>query len=127
MIAGLAISYTENSLVLLLVVNLALLVVGMFMETSAAVLLMGRLLAPAAGQYGIDPAHFGIVLVVNIKIGLLSSPLAANLYVAALTNRIAILLLIRQVGWFLLACLTCLVLITYILQIAFWYWYLPGL
>lgn len=127
MIAGLAISYTENPLVLLLMVNLALLVVGMFMETSAAVLLMGRLLAPAAVQYGIDPVHFGIVLVVNIEIGLLTPPLAANLYVAALTNRIAILPLIRQVGWFLLACLTCLVMITYIPQIALWYRYLPGL
>ena len=127
MIAGLAISYTENPLVFLLMVNLALLVVGMFMETSAAVLLMGPLLAPAAVQYGIDPVHFGIVLVVNIEIGLLTPPLAANLYVAALTNRIAILPLIRQVGWFLLACLTCLVLITYIPQIALWYRYLPGL
>lgn len=127
MIAGLAISYTENPLVFLLMVNLALLIVGMFMETSAAVLLMGPLLAPAAVQYGIDPVHFGIVLVVNIEIGLLTPPLAANLYVAALTSRIAIIPLIRQVGWFLLACLTCLVLITYIPQIALWYRYLPGL
>ncbi|MBB1489956.1 MULTISPECIES: TRAP transporter large permease subunit [unclassified Paracoccus (in: a-proteobacteria)] len=87
----------------LLLVILALLVVGMFMETSAAILLM----APAAARYGIDPIHFGIV-VINIEIGLLTPPLAANLYVAALTNRIPIMALLRQNGRFLLACLIML-------------------
>lgn len=125
-LAAYSISYTENPLVFLLLVNLALLVVGMFMETSAATLLMGPLLAPAAIQYGIDPVHFGIVVVVNIEIGLLTPPLAANLYVAALVNRIPLVPLIRQVMWFLVACLVCLALITYIPQIALWYRILPG-
>src|SRR5690606_1488535 len=75
LIAGQAVSFTENPLVFLLVVNVALLIVGMFMETSAATLLMGPLLAPAAAEYGIDPIHFGIILVVNIEIGLLTPPL----------------------------------------------------
>lgn len=126
LIAGMALSYTDNPLVFLLVVNIALLAVGMFMETSAATLLMGPLLAPAAMQYGIDPIHFGIVLVVNIEIGLLTPPLAANLYVAALVNKIPLIPLIRHVTWFLAACLVCLMLITYIPQIALWYRYLPG-
>ena len=126
LIAGYAVSYTESPLVFLLVVNVALLIVGMFMETSAATLLMGPLLAPAAARYGIDPVHFGIILVVNIEIGLLTPPLAANLYVAALVNKIPLIPLIRHVLWFLLACLACLMLITYIPQIALWYRFLPG-
>lgn len=125
LIAGYAVSYTENPLVFLLVVNIALLIVGMFMETSAATLLMGPLLAPAAARYGIDPIHFGIILVVNIEIGLLTPPLAANLYVAALVNKIPLIPLIRHVAWFLFACLACLMLVTYIPQIALWYRFLP--
>jgi C4-dicarboxylate transporter, DctM subunit len=124
-IASNAISFTDNPLIFLLAVNVALLLVGMLMETSAATLLMGPLLAPAAAQYGIDPVHFGIILVVNIEIGLLTPPLAANLYVAALTNEVPLLPLIRQVTWFLAACLFCLMLITYIPQIALWYRYMP--
>jgi len=125
-LASFAIGLTENPLMFLLLVNLALLVVGMFMETSAAVLLMGPLLAPAAATYGIDPVHFGIIVVINIEIGLLTPPLAANLYVAALTNRIPIMALLRQIGWFLLACLIMLVAITYVPGIALWYHILPG-
>lgn len=125
-LATFAIDLTQNPLLFLLLVNLALLVVGMFMETSAAILLMGPLLAPAATQYGIDPIHFGIIVVINIEIGLLTPPLAANLYVASLTNRIPIMALLRQIGWFLLACLVMLAAITYVPGIALWYRILPG-
>ena len=125
-LANFAIGLTQNPLMFLLLVSLVLLVVGMFMETSAAVLLMGPLLAPAASQYGIDPIHFGIIVVINIEIRLLTPPLAANLYVASLTNRIPIMALLRQIGWFLLACLIMLVAITYVPGIALWYHILPG-
>lgn len=125
-LASFAIGLTESPLMFLLLVNLALLVVGMFMETSAAILLMGPLLAPAAARYGVDPIHFGIVVVINIEIGLLTPPLAANLYVAALTNRIPIMALLRHIGWFLLACLIMLAAITYVPGIALWYHILPG-
>ena len=120
-IASLAIAHISSPLMFLLVVNVILLVVGMFMETSAAVLLMGPLLAPAAVQYGIDLIHFGIIVVVNIEIGLLTPPLAANLYVASLVNRVPLLPLIREVSWFVGVCLICLMLVTYIPQIALWY------
>ncbi|NMG29802.1 TRAP transporter large permease [Aromatoleum evansii] len=124
-IAALSTSYIDSPLVFLLVANLVLLLVGMFMETSAATLLMGPLLAPAAVQYGIDPIHFGIILVINIEIGLLTPPLAANLYVAALVNKIPLIPLIRQLAWFLGACLVCLALVTYVPEIALWYEFLP--
>ncbi|NYT24614.1 TRAP transporter large permease [Alcaligenaceae bacterium] len=122
-IATFAVGFTDSALVFLLAVNIMLLLVGMFMETSAATLLMGPLLAPAAAQYGIDPVHFGIMVVINIEIGLLTPPLAANLYVAALVNRIPLVPLIKQLTWFIVACLACLLLVTYVPQVSLWYQY----
>lgn len=122
-IAAFASGYTDSPLVFLLAVNVMLLIVGMFMETNAATLLMGPLLAPTAAKYGIDPVHFAIVLVTNIEIGLLTPPLAANLYVAARTNKVAVLELLRHLGWFLLACLLVMALITYVPQLSLWYRY----
>lgn len=120
-IAALATGFTDDPLVFLLAVNLALLLVGMFLETSAAVLLMGPLLAPAAASFGIDPVHFGIIVVINIEIGLLTPPLATNLYVAAMTNRISFLSMLSDVKWFLLAALVVLVAITYLPDLSLWY------
>jgi tripartite ATP-independent transporter DctM subunit len=120
-LAAWAITVTESPLIFLLVVNLVLLAVGMFMETNAATLLMGPLLAPTAAQFGIDPIHFGVMLVINIEIGLLTPPLAANLYVAARTLRVPILSLFRHLGWFLLACLVMLALVTYVPDLSLWY------
>jgi C4-dicarboxylate transporter DctM subunit len=120
-IAAWAVTVTDSPLVFLLVVNLVLLVVGMFMETNAATLLMGPLLAPTAAKYGIDPIHFAIILVTNIELGLLTPPLAANLYVAARTNKVPIIELLRNLGWFLLASLVVMAMITYVPQLALWY------
>lgn len=120
-IATWAVTVTDSPIVFLLVVNLVLLVVGMFMETNAATLLMGPLLAPTAAKYGIDPIHFAIILVTNIELGLLTPPLAANLYVAARTNRVPIMDLLRHLGWFLFASLVVMALITYVPQLALWY------
>lgn len=120
-IAAWAVSVTDSPIIFLLVVNLVLLVVGMFMETNAATLLMGPLLAPTAAKYGIDPVHFAIILVTNIELGLLTPPLAANLYVAARTNKVPIIELLRNLGWFLLASLVVMALITYVPQLALWY------
>ncbi|MFM2065457.1 MAG: hypothetical protein RLZZ584_366 [Pseudomonadota bacterium] len=120
-IAAWAVTVTDSPIVFLLVVNAILLVVGMFMETNAATLLMGPLLAPTASKYGIDPVHFAIILVTNIELGLLTPPLAANLYVAARTNRVPIIDLLRNLGWFLLASLVVMALITYVPQLALWY------
>jgi tripartite ATP-independent transporter DctM subunit len=120
-IAAFAAGATESAIVFLLVVNLVLLVIGMFMETNAATLLMGPLLAPAAARFGIDPVHFGIILVTNIEIGLLTPPMAANLYVAARTNNVPVMSLLRYLGWFLGACLVVMALITFMPALPLWY------
>ncbi len=122
-IAAFAAGATDSAIVFLIVVNLVLLVVGMFMETNAATLLMGPLLAPAAVGFGIDPVHFGIILVTTIEIGLLTPPMAANLYVAARTNNVPVVSLLRYLGWFLLATLVVMALITFVPALPLWYRY----
>ena len=111
----------SDPLLFLLAVNLLLFVVGMFMETNAAVLLMGPLLAPSAVAFGIDPVHFAIIVVTNIEIGLLTPPLAANLYVAARANNVHLLEMLRHFGWFLGAAVFALALITYVPAFSLWY------
>lgn len=122
-ITAIATSFTADPILFLLAVNAALLLIGMFMETNAATLLMGPLLAPAAASYGIDPIHFGIILVTNIEIGLLTPPLAANLYVAQRTNEARLTDMFRYVLWFLLGALCVLAMITFIPFLTTWYQY----
>lgn len=120
-IASFATGFTESPLVFLLVINAVLLVIGMFMETNAATLLMGPLLAPAAQRYGIDPVHFAIVLVTNIELGLLTPPMAANLYIAARVNNADIVSMMRHLVWFLAGSLAVMAVITYVPQLSLWY------
>jgi len=123
-ITEIATSFTGSPILFLLAVNVALLLIGMFMETNAATLLMGPLLAPAAVNYGIDPVHFGVMLVTNIEIGLLTPPLAANLYVAQRTNEAKLTEMFGFVMWFLGGSLVVLALITFVPALTTWYQFL---
>lgn len=118
--AELALALTAEPLVFLLLVNLIMLLVGMFMETNTAVLLIAPLLAPAAQHYGIDPLHFGVVLVMNIEIGLLTPPMAANIFVAAKATGSPIPALLRYVWPFLAMSIFLLLVVTYVPGISTW-------
>ncbi|AZW32308.1 TRAP transporter large permease [Bordetella bronchiseptica] len=120
-IAAFALSVTDNPIVFLLGVNLLLLLVGMFMETNAAVMLMGPLLAPAAIKFGIDPVHFGIILVTNIEIGLITPPLAANVFVAARTLDVNMVKMLPHLAWFFAAALSVLLLISFVPELTLWF------
>lgn len=113
----------EHPYMFLIAVNLLLFATGMFMETNAAVLLMGPLLAPSAQAFGIDPVHFAIIVVTNIEIGLLTPPLAANLFVAARTNNVHLVEMLRHFGWFIGAAIFALALLTFIPGLSLWYRY----
>lgn len=120
-IAERALSITESPIVFLLMVNLVLLLVGMFMETNAAVLLMAPLFVPTAMAYGVDPLHFGIILVTNIELGLITPPMAANLYVAAKTNASSIVSMLRWVLPFFFAAVAVQLMITYLPILTTWH------
>ncbi|MGI2327933.1 TRAP transporter large permease [Planococcus sp. YIM B11945] len=120
-IAEYAISITDNKYIFIILVTIILFIVGMFMETNAAVLLMGVLLAPAAIQFGINPIHFGIILVTNIEIGLLTPPMAANIYVSAKVNKSSLIEMLPFVFWFLGGAVILLYIIVFVPSLTTWF------
>ncbi|SHG38296.1 TRAP transporter large permease [Massilia sp. CF038] len=108
----------------LLVVNLLLLAAGNFMEPSSIVLIMAPILFPVAMKLGIDPVHFGILIVVNMEVGMCHPPVGLNLYVASGITKMGISELTVAVLPWLLTMLGFLVLVTYVPQISLW---LPNL
>lgn len=120
-VAEFTVALTDNPVVFLLCVNLLLFVVGMFMETNAAVLLMAPLLFPAAMEFGIDPVHFGIILVTNIELGLITPPLAANIFVALKVTKTNLPQVMRHIWPFLLAAVAVLMIITFVPELTLWW------
>ncbi len=112
---------TDNPLVFLLLVNLFLLVVGMFMETFAAIVILGPILSPVAMAYGIDPVHFGIIMIVNLAVGMVTPPVGVNLFIACGIARVTMEELMRPLVVFLAVLIANLMVITYVpaLSLAF--------
>lgn len=108
----------------LLVVNVLLLLAGNVMEPSSIVLIMAPILFPVAMKLGIDPVHFGILIVVNMEVGMCHPPVGLNLYVASGITKMGITELTVAVWPWLLTMLCFLVLVTYVPQISLW---LPNL
>jgi C4-dicarboxylate transporter DctM subunit len=108
----------------LLVVNILLLVAGNFMEPSSIVLIMAPILFPVAVKLGIDPVHFGILIVVNMEVGMCHPPVGLNLYVASGITKMGITELTVAVWPWLLTMLGFLVLVTYWPPLSLW---LPNL
>jgi C4-dicarboxylate transporter DctM subunit len=102
----------------LVVVNLLLLAAGNFMEPSAILLIMAPILFPIALQLGIDPIHLGIVMVVNMEIGMLTPPVGLNLFVLSGITGNSMGWAIRAALPWLLIMLLCLIVITYVPQIS---------
>ncbi len=98
----------------LLGVNAALFVIGMFIETSAAIIVLAPILAPVAAHFGIDPVHFGLVMVVNLALGMITPPFGVNLFAACTVARISLDRIVRHLVPFVLVILACLMVITYV-------------
>ncbi|MDN4495589.1 TRAP transporter large permease [Ureibacillus aquaedulcis] len=110
------VSLTDNPYILLLLINVLLLIIGTFMETNAAILIVAPIFTPIILEYGIDPIHFGVMMIVNLSIGMITPPLGVNLFVAAkLKDGLKVNdLLNKHLGMYLLVCIVGLLLITYI-------------
>ncbi|MBN8412409.1 TRAP transporter large permease [Halomonas denitrificans] len=104
----------ESPVSFLLAVNVMLLVIGMFVETSAAILVLAPIFTPIAVQYGIDPVHFGLIVVVNLALGMFTPPLGVNLFAACAVAKLSIDQLIPWLARFVLVVLACLMAITYL-------------
>ncbi|HRA79471.1 MAG TPA: TRAP transporter large permease [Burkholderiaceae bacterium] len=98
----------------LLGVNAALFVIGMFIETSASIIVLAPILAPVAQHFGVDPVHFGIVMVVNLALGMVTPPFGVNLFAACTVAGIPVERIVRRLVPFVLVVLACLMIITYV-------------
>lgn len=105
----------------LLGVNLALFLIGMFIETSASIVVLAPLLLPVAMQFGVDPSHFGVIMVVNLALGMVTPPFGVNLFAACTVANIPLERLVRPLVPFVLVVFLCLMLITYVPDISLFF------
>lgn len=115
---------TDNPYVFLLLINLALLVTGMLLEPVAGLLITVPVLLPAALEFGIDPLQLGIIMILNLVLGLLTPPVGLVLYVLSSVTGASVQTVIRGTVPFLVPLLITLLLITFIPAFSLW---LPGL
>ncbi len=102
----------------LLGVNAALFVIGMFIETSAAIIVLAPILVPVAIHFSIDPVHFGIIMVVNLALGMITPPFGVNLFAACTVAKISLDRIVGQLLPFVLVIIGCLMVITYVPSIS---------
>ncbi|RRD58408.1 TRAP transporter large permease subunit [Comamonadaceae bacterium OH2545_COT-014] len=107
----------------LIVINLLLLAAGMFMEPTGVILILAPILFPIATQMGIDPVHLGIIMVVNLEIGMVTPPVGLNLFVTAGITRMSVMQVVRAALPWTLVLLAFLALVTYVPALTLW---LPG-
>ncbi|MFD1510156.1 TRAP transporter large permease [Lacimonas salitolerans] len=110
----------ESRIAFLLAVNVLLLIVGMFIETSAAILVLAPILTPIAIVYGVDPVHFGLIIVVNLALGMITPPLGVNLFAACAVAKLSVDKIIPHLIWFVLTVFGALMIITYVPAITLW-------
>jgi C4-dicarboxylate transporter, DctM subunit len=108
----------QSPALFLLGVNAALFVIGMFIETSAAIIVLAPILAPVAVHFGIDPVHFGLIMVVNLALGMITPPFGVNLFAACTVAKISLDRIVTHLVPFVLVILGCLMVITYVPSIS---------
>ncbi len=119
-VAAAVLAYTHNPAMFLLLANLLMLFVGCFLEPTAAITILVPILLPICHQLGIDPVHFGLVMVLNLMIGLLHPPMGMVLFVLARVSKLSLERTTIAILPWLVPLLGSLILITYVPEIALW-------
>ncbi|HHX8572109.1 TRAP transporter large permease [Vibrio sp. YIC-376] len=117
-VANMITAVSENPLIVLMLINIMLLIVGMFMETIASIIILTPILLPIVQTMGVDPIHFGIIMTVNLAIGFCTPPLGANLFVATGVANVSLEALVKSMTPFLVAMFVMLMMVTFIPQIS---------
>jgi len=112
-VSALVLSITTTPWIVLLLVNIFLLIVGCFMETIAAITILVPVLLPLMDKIGVDPVHFGLIMVLNLMIGLLTPPVGMVLYILARVANISFERATKACLPFLIPLLVSLALVTY--------------
>ncbi len=118
--AAALLNFTDNKVAILLIMTLLVLVLGCFMETIAAITILVPVLLPIAVKIGIDPVHFGIILILNLMLGLLTPPVGMVLYVLAKVSDTPFERCVMATLPFLIPLVTVLLLLTFIPAITMW-------
>lgn len=117
-------SISPNPIVILLIINLTLLFVGTFMDMTPAVLIFTPIFLPVVLELGMDPVHFGIVMVVNLCIGLCTPPVGSVLFIGCSVGKVGIEKVIRPLIPMYIVMIVVLMLVTYLPQLSLW---VPGM
>ena len=105
---------TDNKFVILLILNIFFLILGCFMDNIPATTILAPILLPTLVGYGIDPVHFGIIISINLTIGLVTPPYGCNLFVGAAISDIKMESMFKYLLPYLLSMIIVLMLVTYI-------------
>ena len=111
---------SQKSVVFLIIVNVILLIGGQFMEPSGLLVIVAPLVFPIAIELGIDPIHLGIIMVVNMEIGMITPPVGLNLFVTSGVAGMPMMSVVRAALPFLAVLFVFLILVTYIPAISTW-------
>lgn len=117
-------SLSDNPIVIMLFVNLLLLFFGTFMDMAPLIIITTPIFLPVVQAYGVDPIHFGVILVLNLGIGLVTPPVGAVLFVGCAVAKIPVWESIKNIWPFYIAMLIVLMIVTYVPEISLW---LPSL
>jgi tripartite ATP-independent transporter DctM subunit len=115
---------SENRYVILLLINLMLLVLGCLMDMAPLILICTPILLPVVVKFGVDPVHFGMIMLVNLGMGLVTPPVGSTLFVGCAVGRVTIEQVTRTIWPFYLAMFAVLLLVTYFPALSLW---LPGM
>lgn len=116
--------FTENKYVFLLILNILLFLIGTVIDLTPALFLMVPILLPVAKAFGVDPIHFGVIMVVNLSVGLTTPPVGTVLYVGTSVGKITLEDLVKELFPMYLLLFSLVLIITYISPVVLW---LPGL
>jgi tripartite ATP-independent transporter DctM subunit len=116
-----------TGLTFLLAVNMLLFLIGMFVETSASIVVIAPILAPVAMRYGIDPVHFGMIMIVNLAMGMITPPFGVNLFAASDVGKVSLHRMVPYLVPLVCVVVLCLALITYVPMISLGSLYLLGI
>ncbi len=118
--SGLMLSITQNHVALMLIITVIVLIIGCFMETIAAITILTPVLLPVAVSLGIDPVHFGIIMILNLMIGLLTPPIGMVLYVLSKVAGVPFERCVAATAPFLIPLVVVLLLLTFIPELTLW-------
>ncbi|MFB4161583.1 TRAP transporter large permease [Geomicrobium sp. JSM 1781026] len=117
-IANAMLSITENPILLILIITVLLLIVGCFMDTTAAIIIFTPLLLPVGMELGYDPIHFGMIIILNLAIGFITPPIGVNLFVASGISGVSIVSLSKAVLPFIGVILLTLFIVIFVPEIS---------